>query len=129
MYKRDHLPGGHVIMLSSEHPTALSCAPCVPSYAVDGYLCTHDWLATASAEDDASTAAALSALRAFPDGLHVGGGITPETASQFLDAGASHVIVTSYIFRDGSRTPFGSSLPLPPTAPTRLTEPRLPTPS
>ncbi|MBW3621818.1 MAG: phosphoribosylformimino-5-aminoimidazole carboxamide ribotide isomerase [Armatimonadetes bacterium] len=45
--------------------------------------------------------AALSALRAFPGGLQMGGGITPENAREYLDAGASHVIVTSYVFRDG----------------------------
>jgi phosphoribosylformimino-5-aminoimidazole carboxamide ribotide isomerase len=43
--------------------------------------------------------AALSALKAFPGGMHMGGGITPENARTFLDAGASHVIVTSYVFR------------------------------
>ena len=43
----------------------------------------------------------MSALRAFPGGLHVGGGVTPENAGQYLDAGASHVIVTSYVFRNG----------------------------
>ena len=31
----------------------------------------------------------------------MGGGITAENAAEFLDAGASHVIVTSYVFRDG----------------------------
>ncbi len=46
-------------------------------------------------------AAALSALRAFPGGLQLGGGVTPENAQAYLDAGASHVIVTSYVFRDG----------------------------
>src|SRR3954449_13234692 len=45
--------------------------------------------------------AALAALRAFPGGLQVGGGITPDNAQEYLDAGASHVIVTSYVFRDG----------------------------
>lgn len=44
---------------------------------------------------------ALLALRAYPGGLQAGGGITPETALPFLEAGASHVIVTSYVFRDG----------------------------
>jgi phosphoribosylformimino-5-aminoimidazole carboxamide ribotide isomerase len=43
----------------------------------------------------------LQALAAFPGGLQMGGGITPENASEFLDAGASHVIVTSYVFRQG----------------------------
>lgn len=42
--------------------------------------------------------AALSALRAYPGGLQVGGGINPENAGAYLEAGASHVIVTSYLF-------------------------------
>ena len=44
---------------------------------------------------------ALSALAAYPGGLQVGGGITAENAAEFLRAGASHVIVTSYVFRGG----------------------------
>lgn len=44
---------------------------------------------------------ALNALHAYPDALQVGGGITAENAKEFLDAGASHVIVTSYVFKDG----------------------------
>ncbi len=44
---------------------------------------------------------ALLALSAYPKGLQVGGGINCENADGFLDAGASHVIVTSYVFRDG----------------------------
>lgn len=44
---------------------------------------------------------AAAALRAYPGGLQVGGGITPDNAGAFLDAGASHVIVTSYVFKDG----------------------------
>lgn len=43
----------------------------------------------------------LSALAAFPGGLQAGGGITEKNAAEFLNAGASHVIVTSYVFRDG----------------------------
>lgn len=46
-------------------------------------------------------AQALLALKAYPGGMQVGGGITAENAGEFLDAGASHVIVTSYVFRDG----------------------------
>ncbi|WP_219837893.1 phosphoribosylformimino-5-aminoimidazole carboxamide ribotide isomerase [Paenibacillus sp. R14(2021)] len=45
--------------------------------------------------------AALAALRAYPGGLQIGGGIHAENAALYLEAGASHVIVTSYIFRDG----------------------------
>jgi len=47
-------------------------------------------------------AAAKKALSAYPQGLHVGGGITPDNAPDFLQAGASHVIVTSYVFKNGS---------------------------
>lgn len=72
-YKKDHIRGGHVILLNhvdSEY-----------------YAATKEQ--------------ALKALRAYPGGLQVGGGITPENAKEFLEAGASHVIVTSYVFRDG----------------------------
>lgn len=44
---------------------------------------------------------ALAALAAWPGGLQIGGGITPENAGEYLQAGASHVIVTSYVFREG----------------------------
>lgn len=44
---------------------------------------------------------ALKALHAYPGGLQVGGGITPQNAGEYLSAGASHVIVTSYVFKDG----------------------------
>lgn len=44
---------------------------------------------------------ALLALAAYPGGLQIGGGITAENAGEFLAAGASHVIVTSYVFSDG----------------------------
>ncbi len=45
--------------------------------------------------------AALAALAAFPGGMQMGGGITAENARTYLDAGASHVIVTSYVFQQG----------------------------
>ena len=44
---------------------------------------------------------ALQALAAYPQGLQIGGGICAENAEEFLRAGASHVIVTSYVFKDG----------------------------
>lgn len=44
--------------------------------------------------------AALQALQAYPGGMHYGGGVNPGNASQFLDAGASHVIVTSWLFEN-----------------------------
>lgn len=46
--------------------------------------------------------AARAAMRAYPGGLQVGGGITLENAASYLDDGASHVIVTSWVFRDGA---------------------------
>lgn len=46
-------------------------------------------------------AAADSALAAFPGGLQVGGGINADNARAWLEAGASHVIVTSWVFREG----------------------------
>lgn len=45
---------------------------------------------------------ARAALEEYPGGLQVGGGITCDNACSFLEMGASHVIVTSYVFVDGS---------------------------
>jgi len=45
--------------------------------------------------------AACEALAAWPGGMQLGGGITGENAALWLDRGASHVIVTSYVFHDG----------------------------
>ena len=45
--------------------------------------------------------AARSALGAFRGGMHIGGGINSQNARSWLDAGASHVIVTSWVFREG----------------------------
>lgn len=44
---------------------------------------------------------ALRALKTFPKGLRVGGGITAKNAKRFLDAGAQKIIVSSYIFTGG----------------------------
>ncbi len=46
--------------------------------------------------------AVINALKAYPGGLQAGGGITADNARKFLDAGASHVIVTSHVFRGGN---------------------------
>ena len=73
LYQKDGLTGGHVILLNPES------SPYYPE----------------------ARRQALSALAAYPGGLQAGGGITAENAGEYLDAGASHVIVTSYIFRDG----------------------------
>ena len=72
-YKKDGIRGGHIILLN----------------AVD------------SEYYQATKEQALLALRTYPGGLQVGGGITAENAAEFLEAGASHVIVTSYVFKDG----------------------------
>lgn len=45
--------------------------------------------------------AAQQALRAYPGGLQIGGGITAANAAAWLDQGAAAVIVTSYVFKDG----------------------------
>ena len=73
LYKKDKVSGGHVILLNSRD----------------------------SEYYEKTKMQAKSALGAYPGGLQAGGGITPENADEFLDAGASHVIVTSYVFKDG----------------------------
>jgi phosphoribosylformimino-5-aminoimidazole carboxamide ribotide isomerase len=46
--------------------------------------------------------AALGALKAYPDGLQIGGGINADNAAHYIELGASHVIITSYVFKDGA---------------------------
>ncbi len=46
-------------------------------------------------------AEARAALQAWPGGLQIGGGINADNASAWLEAGASHVIVTSWVFYQG----------------------------
>lgn len=72
-YKRDGIRGGHIILLN---PAAS------PYY-------------------EATRKQALAALRTYPGGMQVGGGIHDKNAAEYLDAGASHVIVTSFVFKDG----------------------------
>ena len=72
-FREDGLTGGHVILLNGRSS---------PFY-------------------EATAREAKAALKAYPGGLQVGGGITAETASSWIAEGASHVIVTSYVFRDG----------------------------
>lgn len=45
--------------------------------------------------------AAYTALAAYPGGLQIGGGVNLDNAKTWLDAGASHVVITSWVFRDG----------------------------
>jgi len=68
-------------------------------YASDGLVGGHLIMLGAS---EANRCAAKKALESYPKGLQVGGGVTAENAKKFLEWGASHVIVTSYVFRDGT---------------------------
>lgn len=50
---------------------------------------------------EATRKQALQALEAYPGGMQIGGGITHENAMDYIENGASHVIVTSFVFKDG----------------------------
>uniref|UniRef100_H3GGT2 1-(5-phosphoribosyl)-5-[(5-phosphoribosylamino)methylideneamino]imidazole-4-carboxamideisomerase n=1 Tax=Phytophthora ramorum TaxID=164328 RepID=H3GGT2_PHYRM len=67
-------------------------------YQKDGLVGGHVIMLGAS---EANTNATLEALQAYPGGLQVGGGINADNCQFFVEKGASHVIVTSYVFRDG----------------------------
>ena len=73
MYKEMGLFGGHIILLNPQES---------PFYEM-------------------TKRQGMSALMATPGLLQIGGGITDENASEFIDAGASHVIVTSFVFKNG----------------------------
>lgn len=73
MYRERGLNGGHVIMLNPVES---------PYY-------------------DITKKQAMLALSATPGLLQIGGGINADNAKEFLDAGASHVIVTSFVFKNG----------------------------
>lgn len=52
-------------------------------------------------KDEETQVVAREALKAFPNTLQVGGGVNPQNAESYLEDGASHVIVTSYVFKNG----------------------------
>ena len=79
--------------------SALPAAHFAEVYRRDGLRGGHVIMLGASS---ANAAAAKSALAAYPGGLQVGGGVTAANAADFIAAGASHVIVTSFVFRDGA---------------------------
>lgn len=85
--------GGTVTNFASTRPAAEFAA----LYRRDGLLGGHVIMLGPGNEN-----AAASALAAYPGGLQIGGGITETNAGSFLDAGASHLIVTSYIFPDSA---------------------------
>ena len=66
-------------------------------YRRDGLKGGHVVMLGPGNEDEAR-----SALKAYPGGLQIGGGINASNATTWLDSGASHVIVTSWVFRDGA---------------------------
>ncbi|OGV62045.1 MAG: phosphoribosylformimino-5-aminoimidazole carboxamide ribotide isomerase [Lentisphaerae bacterium RIFOXYB12_FULL_65_16] len=66
-------------------------------YRCDGLVGGHVILLGPGNDD-----AAVSALRAHPGGLQVGGGMTPDNAVGWLAKGAAKVIVTSYVFQNGA---------------------------
>lgn len=70
LYRKNKLKGGHIILLNK---------------ADSEYY-------------EATKQAAIEALKAYPGGMQIGGGIHDGNAKEFLEAGASHVIVTSYLF-------------------------------
>ena len=73
LYKNLDLPGGHIIILNSRDSKYY--------------------------EEDLRQA--KLALSSYPGGMMIGGGIVPSNAGFFLDMGATHVIVTSYVFKGG----------------------------
>lgn len=83
---------------------------------IENFVAAHpaDWFAQKYADDKlagghviklgpGNESAATAALAAYPQGLQIGGGINLDNASQWLDAGASHVIVTSWLFDSQGR--------------------------
>ena len=90
------LSDGGTIGLITNFETDLSPAYFARMYKADDLSCGHVIMLGPGNEK-----AAISALSAFPEGLHIGGGITPDNAHSFLNAGASHVIVTSFVFKNG----------------------------
>ncbi len=85
---RDSGPGLRTNFVASEGPAHFA-----ELYRRDGLDGGHV-IKLGPGNDDA----ARDALAAFPGGLHLGGGITAENARAWLDAGASKVIVTSFLF-------------------------------
>ena len=73
LYRQHGLSGGHIILLNK----------------------------AGTAEYEMTKTEALKGLKAFPQGMQIGGGITADNAAEFTEAGASHVIVTGYVFSDG----------------------------
>ena len=74
LYKSKNLNGGHIIILNGKD----------------------------SEYYEATRNEALKALNTYKGGMQVGGGINADNAKEYINAGASHIIVTSYVFSDGN---------------------------
>ena len=84
----------------TNHVSDRSAAEFAALYRRDCLLGGHVIMLGPGSED-----AARAALAAYPGGLQIGGGVTAQNAAEWLDAGASHVIVTSYLFPGGLFAP------------------------
>lgn len=81
--------------LQVNHVSERSAAEFAKMYAEDGLRGGHMILL---GPKRVNHSAALAALKAYPQGLQVGGGISQKNAESWLEQGASHVIVTSWLF-------------------------------
>ncbi|PPE02133.1 hypothetical protein GOBAR_DD00826 [Gossypium barbadense] len=89
LYKKDGLKGGHVIMLGADplsQAAAIEALRAYPGQIPILVRCVHSQVMM-----QASTGC----------GLQVGGGINLDNCLSYIDEGASHVIVTSYVFNNG----------------------------
>ncbi len=73
LYRSKGLKGGHIILLNPE----------------------------GSQYYEADVDTAKEALSAYEGGLQIGGGMNDKNSARFLDMGASHIIITSFVFKDG----------------------------
>ncbi|KAE8649000.1 1-(5-phosphoribosyl)-5-[(5-phosphoribosylamino)methylideneamino] imidazole-4-carboxamide isomerase, chloroplastic isoform X5 [Cucumis sativus] len=93
---RDLEQDGSTLLTNFE--TDKSAAYYANMYKQDGLIGGHAIMLGA---DPLSVVAAHEALHAYPGGLQVGGGISSGNACSYIEEGASHVIVTSYVFNNG----------------------------
>jgi len=90
---RDHGPGPKENFVSDKSPAWFA-----DRFRQDGLGGGHVIMLGKGNEE-----AARQALGAWPGGMQLGGGIRQENAAQWLEAGASHVIVTSALFDSEGR--------------------------
>jgi phosphoribosylformimino-5-aminoimidazole carboxamide ribotide isomerase len=88
----DDDPGRIATNFASTHPPSWFAA----LYRRDGLAGGHVIMLGPGSEE-----AAEDALRAYPGGFHLGGGVNEKNATRWLEKGAAAVIVTSHVFREG----------------------------